>query len=602
MPQAQNLLYKSVNATGIKTIDEEQGIVECFVAGIGNKDSVGEIIEKGAFVDSIGKRSPKGVWSHDWDRPVSKTLDIHEVNAGDDRLPKKMKDAGIGGLYVKTQFNLETQDGRDALSWVKFYGEESEWSIGYTAQAEYDKKAKATRLKKIELYEYSPVLFGANPLTSTVGVKVHFGADDDGNITVDVYGVDDEAIQDAARKAVMDVIAKTEDTPKEDLEFEIDGVEPEMSEKIEAAIIDADTSEAEKVELEETDAIKEASEDIGDKSAKDDDEEAKTVEKEKADSVEETQADGSEEKSDDADLDKKNDEEVDTPEEESLFVQGVKNFLTNAQLTAEESHSLKSFIDERSEKAGLPGSFEERQCDLRNALEAAHDSWNVYIIATFESNVVYEVYSRVAGEYSTYERGYNASDDGISLGEAVEVDIVPVVVAKAAIIEAVFKGYGPQVSSILAPLIEGATTDTPDADVKSALEEVASKAGASLSQKNRGHLQTALTAIQNVLGVEEDTDEKTVEAEAKTADIETDIKPWHVEKQNSKFCVIKDSDGSKVSCHGTMKEANEHMAALYASEDKSLVEGEKSNEEEVEKVALSAEEYKSLMEIITEDD
>lgn len=45
-------------------------------------------------------------------------------------------------------------------------------------------------------------------------------------------------------------------------------------------------------------------------------------------------------------------------------------------------------------------------------------------------------------------------------------------------------------------------------------------------------------------------------------------KPWHIEKQGDKYCVIKDSDGSVVpgGCHDTRSAAEDHMAALYASE------------------------------------
>lgn len=43
----QDIQFKSNN--GQFNIDEAQGIVECFVAGIGNKDSVGDIVVAGAF-------------------------------------------------------------------------------------------------------------------------------------------------------------------------------------------------------------------------------------------------------------------------------------------------------------------------------------------------------------------------------------------------------------------------------------------------------------------------------------------------------------------------------------------------------------------------
>jgi HK97 family phage prohead protease len=44
------------------------------------------------------------------------------------------------------------------------------------------------------------------------------------------------------------------------------------------------------------------------------------------------------------------------------------------------------------------------------------------------------------------------------------------------------------------------------------------------------------------------------------------LKPWHIEEQDGKFCVIKDSDGTTEDCHDTREEAMAHMRALYASE------------------------------------
>ncbi|MGW8181654.1 MAG: HK97 family phage prohead protease, partial [bacterium] len=197
------LLHKSLGVEGCKVIDAEHGIVEAYVSGIGNKDSGGDIIIPGAFDNSLRIRKPKGVWSHDWDKPVSKTLEIYEVAAGDSRLPLKMQLAGIGGLYVKTQFNMNTQLGRDAYETVRFYGDEAEWSIGYQVHdAEFDQKMGAMILKEIELYEYSPVLFGMNALTSTVSIKVH--KSDDGELEYDINGLNE--LESKAVSAALKVI------------------------------------------------------------------------------------------------------------------------------------------------------------------------------------------------------------------------------------------------------------------------------------------------------------------------------------------------------------------------------------------------------------
>lgn len=44
--------------------------------------------------------------------------------------------------------------------------------------------------------------------------------------------------------------------------------------------------------------------------------------------------------------------------------------------------------------------------------------------------------------------------------------------------------------------------------------------------------------------------------------------PWHIEKDDGKFCVVKDSDGSTEKCHDTETDAEDHMAALYAAEER----------------------------------
>lgn len=163
-------LYKSLN--GQINIDEAKGVVEAFVAGIGNKDSVNDICLPGCFTNSLARRKPRVVWGHDWNSPIGKVLEIYEVGPNDPRLPTKMKKAGIGGLYVKVQFNLKAEKGKEAFANVSFFGLEQEWSIGYkTLDAVFDPVQNANLLKEVELYEVSPVLHGANQLTGTISIK-----------------------------------------------------------------------------------------------------------------------------------------------------------------------------------------------------------------------------------------------------------------------------------------------------------------------------------------------------------------------------------------------------------------------------------------------
>ena len=168
--QPETANYKALE--GQVSVDEARGIVECFVAAVGNKDSVGDIVLPGAFNASLKRRKPRVVWGHNWNEPIGKVLDIFEVGPNDPRLPLKMKSGGVGGLYARVQFNLKSERGREAFANVTFFGKEQEWSIGYkTLDAVYDPAQKANLLKEVELYEVSPVLHGANQLTGTISIK-----------------------------------------------------------------------------------------------------------------------------------------------------------------------------------------------------------------------------------------------------------------------------------------------------------------------------------------------------------------------------------------------------------------------------------------------
>lgn len=183
MPNTATEIQQYKALQGQFNIDEALGVVECFVAGIGNKDSVGDIIVPGAFTESLKRRKPRVVWGHNWNEPIGKVLEMYEVPPSDPRLPIKMRAAGIGGLYAKVQFNLKSERGRQAFADVAFFGEEQEWSIGYkTLDADFDPQRQANVLKKVELYEASPVLHGANQLTGTISIKSFEGNDSKGKM------------------------------------------------------------------------------------------------------------------------------------------------------------------------------------------------------------------------------------------------------------------------------------------------------------------------------------------------------------------------------------------------------------------------------------
>lgn len=171
--------YKAVGVTGVAGDAETDGRVTAIVAVTGIVDGVNDIIEPGALQKSLDRRIPKGVWHHNWHHMVSKTEEVKELMPGDPRLPATLPNGKpwpkeAGGLLVKMLFNLNTQRGRDAYEDVKFFKDQQEWSIGYQVPrggATVDTKTGIRHIRDINLYEYSPVLFGAMPHARTTSVK-----------------------------------------------------------------------------------------------------------------------------------------------------------------------------------------------------------------------------------------------------------------------------------------------------------------------------------------------------------------------------------------------------------------------------------------------
>lgn len=196
-PAVPGMEHKATSASpdvGLLGTDDETGIVEAIVSVTGVRDHDDDVIEPGAYAKTLKKRTPKGIFHHDWHRWASKTLVIEEWLPGDPRLPKTAKNGEpwpvqAGGLYVKTQYNLATQQGREAYENVKFFGGECEWSVGYRVPPGGSVRGKdgSRRIKEMDLFEYSPVLFGANSMSGTLSVKsvnADAGEDDGGSVSV----------------------------------------------------------------------------------------------------------------------------------------------------------------------------------------------------------------------------------------------------------------------------------------------------------------------------------------------------------------------------------------------------------------------------------
>lgn len=451
----EGMSTKDMTIDGFKILDETEGIIEAYVSGIGNKDSGNDIIVPGAFDKYLTKRTPKGVWSHDWDKPIAKTLAIEERPAGDSRLPVKMKAANIGGLYVKCQFNLNTTLGRDAYENVKFFGEDSEWSIGYrTHEKEYDTKQGANILKELELFEYSPVLFGMNELTATTSVKAHMSTT--GEIDIDVTGLPDETAE--AVKAAVNAVLEASSPPEE--KSEEDPREGQQN---------PDTPEITPEQAIEA-AVDQANEDTGTEEAPDDEK------SEKEDEIE------------------------------------VKDETPAIQVKA-----VAGSYEERFSKIedALRAAFITQETD--DGETCCETCWMgyIYTVATFDTHVVYYQYDYDNNEQNYYDVSYIFESDGnIVLGTPKPVDVMEVIVAKSAIADVAKSRMEDVLKKELNTVGFEWLTATEEPE-----EKAGRKLSASNQERLQSAVDTINEVLGTTVVVEEtDDDEKSDESEIETTE------------------------------------------------------------------------------------
>ncbi len=156
----------------IKATNDAQGIVEGFLNFIGNIDYGDDRTMKGAFrktiKDSYERKSTQGL---DFLWPYLFNHDYSQLPPGG----IFYADETSKGLYIKTQFNLDIQMGKELFSSFKM-GTMQKQSMGYKAlQVEYvkDEETKRTirNLLEVVVMEGSAVVFPMNDLAQVSTVK-----------------------------------------------------------------------------------------------------------------------------------------------------------------------------------------------------------------------------------------------------------------------------------------------------------------------------------------------------------------------------------------------------------------------------------------------
>lgn len=153
---------KSFKGLEIKA-DLEKDIIVGYAAAYGNVDSDNDILDYGAFNKSVNdwkmgnprNRRIKVLWHHDKKEPIG--------------LPTVLENDTYG-LYTESKIS-KTEAGKKVLILARD-GVLNEMSVGFSSILDtYDSKFNATRIKEAKLFEYSPVSFGSNEMTTIDDVK-----------------------------------------------------------------------------------------------------------------------------------------------------------------------------------------------------------------------------------------------------------------------------------------------------------------------------------------------------------------------------------------------------------------------------------------------
>lgn len=145
----------------VKSLDET-GTFSGYASVFGNRDSAGDVVQKGAFARTLAEWAQKGrmppmLWQHDRKQPIGCFTLMKE----DDK-----------GLYVEGKLlidDIPQAKTAHALLKNKVLGG---MSIGYSVQNwEYDKVNSVLNLLELKLYEVSLVTFPANEQATVDNVK-----------------------------------------------------------------------------------------------------------------------------------------------------------------------------------------------------------------------------------------------------------------------------------------------------------------------------------------------------------------------------------------------------------------------------------------------
>jgi HK97 family phage prohead protease len=167
-----------VKSTEIDYQGEHAGEFTGYAAGIHNIDRVGDMILPGAFKDDLPRFLADGVvcWQHDWMNPIGVPLEASEDGYGlMTRCRVSKTSQGIDAMTLirdkvvkklSIGYRVESYEWVDRaglIAYLKGCGLSEQRQQGIIQQYDEMELDECFLLKKIKLYEYSPVTVPANP-------------------------------------------------------------------------------------------------------------------------------------------------------------------------------------------------------------------------------------------------------------------------------------------------------------------------------------------------------------------------------------------------------------------------------------------------------
>ena len=143
-------------ALELKREPDQDGTFEGYASVFGVVDQGMDVVARGAFMKTLGKRRVKMLWQHDMAQPIGVWDEIQE----DER-----------GLFVRGRLLKEVDKGREAMALLRA-GAIDSMSIGYrTIEAVPEADGRVRKLTEVDLYEISLVTFPMLPDAKVTAVK-----------------------------------------------------------------------------------------------------------------------------------------------------------------------------------------------------------------------------------------------------------------------------------------------------------------------------------------------------------------------------------------------------------------------------------------------